>query len=165
LRRRGEWFYILRAAKAIAVEIKKMDDYLLHLRSMNLGCRPLTHLQSHSLSLSLLFFLIFSLSLFLSFSHTYSLPYINVREHLTWVFLPQPKQIDLEITNSSLTTKNVTCHTCVLSCAAMTSLPLCPSLLGHAKVISRWPNKYLEFIPVSDADWYFWIWVCKFDHF
>jgi len=42
----------------------------------------------------------------------YGCPLIYVREHLSWVFLPQPEQFDLEITDSSLTTKNVTRDTC-----------------------------------------------------
>jgi hypothetical protein len=38
---------------------------------------------------------------------------INVWEHSTQVFLSQPEQLELEITDSSLTAKNVTNHTCV----------------------------------------------------
>ncbi len=88
---------------------------------------------------------------------------INVWEHSTRVCLPQPEQLDLKITDSSLTTKNVTCHTCVLSyCAAMT--PLCSSLLGHTKVVSRCPNKYL--ILITDTKWYYChSCICKFRYF
>ncbi len=33
------------------------------------------------------------------------------KDHSTWVFFPQPEQLELEITDSSLTTNNVTRHT------------------------------------------------------
>jgi len=39
--------------------------------------------------------------------------FMYVQEHLTWVFLLQPEQLELEIIHSSLTTKNATRYTCV----------------------------------------------------
>jgi len=49
---------------------------------------------------------------------------IDVREHSTQVFLPQPEQLELEITHSNLTTKKMLHITPVYSyCAALTPPP------------------------------------------
>jgi len=49
---------------------------------------------------------------------------IYVREHMTWVFIPQPKKLDLEITG--LVSKNVSCHIATVQLKPL-SAPCCTS--------------------------------------
>jgi len=67
---------------------------------------------------------------------------INVREHATRVFLPQPKKLHLEVTGLVFQEYLMPLFTC----AAQTTSPLLAGLLEHAKVISRCPNKHIQFI-------------------